>query len=156
MDDSMINSLLDDLKNPDERVREEATQELWRIWFSQKGARGLELLSQSQSLLEVRQFESAEELLTGIINDLPDFAEAWNRRAVLYYLTGDYDKAIADCQHVIALNPSHFGALHGLGLCYAAQGQYPEAIRAFRDALEIQPHSLINQKLILECTAKLE
>jgi hypothetical protein len=34
-------------------------------------------------------------------------------------------------------------------------GDYREAIRAFRRALEIQPYAIENQKLILECTAKL-
>jgi cytochrome c-type biogenesis protein CcmH/NrfG len=42
-----------------------------------------------------------------------------------------------------------------MGLCYAALGEYSEAIWAFRKALEIQPYSLENQKLILECTARL-
>jgi Flp pilus assembly protein TadD len=56
---------------------------------------------------------------------------------------------------VLKLNPVHFGALHGLGLCHAALGNYSAAIRAFRSALEIQPHAIENQRLILECTARL-
>ena len=97
----------------------------------------------------------AEVLLTQLIEDLPDFAEAWNRRAVLYYITQEYDKALADCKQVIELNPVHFGALHGMGLCYAALGDFSSAIRAFRQALEIQPYSVENQRLILECTTQL-
>jgi len=42
-----------------------------------------------------------------------------------------------------------------MGLCHAAMGNYRAAIRAFRQALEIQPYALVNQKLILECTARL-
>jgi tetratricopeptide (TPR) repeat protein len=68
---------------------------------------------------------------------------------------GKYQKAIKDCEMVLQLNPVHFGALHGLGLSYAAVGDYRAAIAAFRQALEVQPYSLINQKLILECTARL-
>jgi len=45
------------------------------------------------------------------------------------------------------------GALHGLGLCWAALGEYSAAIQAFRRAQAIQPYALANQKLILECTA---
>lgn len=56
---------------------------------------------------------------------------------------------------VIELNPIHFGAIHGLGLCHAALGDYSAAIAAFRRALEIQPYALENQRLILECTARL-
>ncbi len=56
---------------------------------------------------------------------------------------------------VIQINPVHFGALHGIGLCEVAQGKYRQAIQAFSRALEIQPYSLVNQRLVLECTLRL-
>jgi len=155
MNESSIHQLLEDLKNPDENVRNQATAELWHIWFRQKGRYGMELLERCQVMLEVGNVSQAEALLTEVIRDQPDFAEAWNRRAVLYYALGQYDKSRDDCQEVIKLNPVHFGALHGLGLCHAALGDYGEAIQAFRKALLIQPYALVNQKLLLECTARL-
>lgn len=155
MDKSSINALLEALKNPAEAVRQRATEELWRIWFQQKGVVGFELLQRSQLMLEAGEIAQAEELLTELIATQPDFAEAWNRRAVLYFTQGRYPEAIADCEMVIKLNPIHFGALHGLGLCLGALGDYRAAIQAFRRALEIQPYALENQRLILECTARL-
>lgn len=155
MSDSLIDSLLTDLKNPDENVRQRATAELWRIWFYQKGAYGLELIERSQSSLQAGNAKQAEKFLTELINDLPDFAEAWNRRAVLYYILEKYQRAKNDCLQVIKLNPFHFGALHGLGLCHFALKDYQAALSAFRQALEIQPYALDNQKMILECTARL-
>ena len=155
MNEPSIDSLLEDLKNPDENVRDRATDELWRIWFYQKGRYGLDLIERSQTMFKLGDMTQAEALLTELIKDQPDFAEAWNRRAVLYYLLGQYNKSRNDCEQVIKLNPVHFGALHGLGLCHAALGNYTAAIQAFRKALEIQPYALINQKLILECTARL-
>lgn len=155
MDKSTINQLLEELKNPSDQVRERATYALWRIWFHQKGVYGFELLERSLFLLEAGETTQAEAVLTELIGDQPDFAEAWNRRAVLYFTLGKYQKSLADCQKVIELNPIHFGALHGMGLCYAALGDYNAAIQAFRRVLEIQPYSLENQKLILECTARL-
>lgn len=155
MDESLSNRLLEDLKNPDETVRQRATQELWQMWFLQKGVYGWEILQRSQVLLAAGEITQAEELLTELINDQPNFAEAWNRRAVLYFTLGQYKKSLDDCQMVIKLNPIHFGAIHGLGLCCAALGDYNAAIMAFRRALEIQPYALDNQRLILECTARL-
>ena len=155
MNEYSINQFLEDLKNPDESVRENATSELWRIWFHAKGMVGFEMIRRAQIFLEAGEIIQAENLLTQLISDLPDFAEAWNRRAVLYYTIGEYKKAIEDCRIVLKLNPIHFGALHGLGLSYAALGEYRAAIKAFRQALEIQPYALVNQKLILECTARL-
>ncbi|MBD2257852.1 tetratricopeptide repeat protein [Pseudanabaena sp. FACHB-2040] len=155
MENTPISDLLDALKHPDEAIRQEATDELWRLWFQQKGIYATQQLMKSQTLLETGQFEAAADLLSGIIQGQPDFAEAWNRRAVLYFTQKRYWDAIADCEQVIKLIPYHFGALHGLGLCHAALGNYGAAIQAFRKALEVQPFSLINQRLILECTAKL-
>ncbi len=155
MDESLVNELLEDLKSPNEEVRDRSTQELWRLWFHQKGMYGLELLRRSQLALEAGDYEQAEAVLVDVITHQPDFAEAWNRRAVLHYIQGNYQRSLADCQQTVALNPIHFGALHGMGLCYAAMGDYRAAIQAFRRALDIQPHALVNQKLILECTTRL-
>lgn len=155
MNESSINSLLEDLKNPNEIIRQEATEELWRRWFDQKGVCGWEILQRGQVLLSQGKIVDAEALLTQLINDQPDFAEAWNRRAVLYYITQQYQKSLADCQMVVKLNPIHFGALHGMGLCHAAIGNYKAAIQAFHQALEIQPYAVENQRMILECTARL-
>lgn len=155
MDSLLINSLLKDLKNPDETVREQATRKIWRIWFQQKGVHGLEMIERSQRLIDSGKITEAEAVLTELINNQPDFAEAWNRRAFLYYSNCEYRKSLADCQMVVKINPIHFGALHGMGLCYSAMGEYVEAIRAFHRALEIQPYSQVNQKFILECTLRL-
>ncbi|NJK38492.1 MAG: tetratricopeptide repeat protein [Oscillatoriales cyanobacterium RM1_1_9] len=154
-DDSYIQILLQDLKSSDKDIRRRATQELWRLWFEQKGEAGLEKIRKSEVWLQMGEISEAEAILNQLIQDLPDFAEAWNRRAVLYYLSHQYEKALEDCKRAIALNPIHFGALHGTGLCHAALGNYSAAIQAFQQALEVQPYSLENQRLILECTAKL-
>jgi tetratricopeptide (TPR) repeat protein len=155
MNDAEIYPLLENLKHSNPEVRAEATQTLWQIWFGQKGATGFQTLQRAQVLLEAGEAAEAEAILSEIIVQMPDFAEAWNRRAVLHFVQGNYLSAIADCRKAIELVPVHFGALHGLGLCLASIGDYREAIRAFRRALEIQPYAIENQKLILECTAKL-
>jgi tetratricopeptide (TPR) repeat protein len=155
MDELSIKALLEDLKNSDESVRDRATAKLWHAWFNQKGEYGMQILRRSQVSLEAGDVIGAFDLLTKLISEVPDFAEAWNRRAVLHYTQGNYQKSLQDCETVLKLNPIHFGALHGLGLCYAALGEYTSAIQAFRRALEIQPFALVNQKLILECTARL-
>lgn len=156
MDESVVKPLLEALKQADPQVRDRATTQLWQLWFRQKGLVGLEILERSQRLLAAGAGEAAVALLTQLLQDQPDFAEAWNRRAVLYFTRGEYQLALEDCLRVLELVPYHFGALHGLGLCYSALGDYRAAIRAFRQALEIQPYALMNQRLILECTARLD
>jgi tetratricopeptide (TPR) repeat protein len=150
-----IQSLLDDLKHEDELVRDRATVALWHHWFHEKGVTGLAVLQRSQQQLDAEDFEAAELTLSELIADLPDFAEAWNRRATLRYLQSRYRQSLYDCQVVVRLVPYHFGALHGMGLCHAALGEFREAIQAFSLALDVQPHAQINRILMLECTARL-
>jgi tetratricopeptide (TPR) repeat protein len=147
--------LLQDLKDTDVNVRQVATEALWRLWYIQKGAYGAQLLVRSQNLVDKGQSEEAETVLTETTAAMPDFAEAWNRRAVLYYIQQRYWVAITDCEKVIELVPYHFGALHGLGLCHMRLGNHTAAIQSFRRALEVQPYATVNQRMILECTAQL-
>ncbi|HEY9824428.1 MAG TPA: tetratricopeptide repeat protein [Stenomitos sp.] len=153
--DEAIAQLVEDLKHPDAAVRDQATHALWERWFWQKGAAGLAQLQRSQVLIDTGEILKAQQLLDQLIEQLPDFAEAWNRRAVLHYTQENYRQALQDCEAVIRLVPFHFGALHGVGLCYAALGEYRAAARAFRQALEVQPYALINQQMMLECLALL-
>lgn len=155
MSDPMEQHLLTKLQSEDETVRMLATQELWQMWFKQKGLYGLGVLSLSQAQIERGELAAAEHTLTDLILREPDFAEAWNRRAVLYYMQERYDLAIADCHTTVKLNPHHFGAWHGLGLSQMSLANYSEAIAAFNQALKIQPYALVNQRLILECTLRL-
>lgn len=156
MEHTSIEQLLADLKQSDAAVRDRASATLWHLWFHQKGVYGVQQLMQAQTLLEEDQPAQAESLLSDIVQSQPDFAEAWNRRAVLHYTQGHYWQAIADCQKAIQLVPHHFGALHGLGLCHCALGHYAAAIQSFRQALSVQPYAVANQRMILECTARLE
>ncbi|NEQ44118.1 MAG: tetratricopeptide repeat protein [Leptolyngbya sp. SIOISBB] len=148
-------SLLQDLKDADVNVRQVATEALWRLWYTQKGAYGAQILVRSQNLVDQGQLHEAETVLTETVEAMPDFAEAWNRRAVLYYTQQRYWPAIADCEKVLGLVSYHFGALHGLGLCHMRLGNYTAASQALRRALAVQPYATVNQRLILECTAQL-
>ncbi len=154
-DKARIEQLLAALHEESAEVRQQATEALWDLWFGQKGIAGRAALEHSQLLIDSGQPEAAEALLSELIDQLPDFVEAWNRRAVLFYTLKRYPEACQDCEAVVRLCPYHFGAWHGLGLCRAALQDYRGAILAFQKALEIQPYALINQRLLLECTALL-
>ena len=67
-----------------------------------------------------------------VVERAPTFAEGWNKRATARFLATHYATSIADCQEVVRLNPHHFGALAGQGLCHVALGQLREAARCFR------------------------
>jgi tetratricopeptide (TPR) repeat protein len=82
----------------------------------------------------------AVDSFTRVIERKPEFAEGWNKRATAYYLMGDLDLSLKDCDEVIERNPAHFGALSGYGLIYVAKGELEKALGYFERALEINPN----------------
>ena len=76
-----------------------------------------------------------------LIGSFPNYAEAWNRRATLHYVLGNYEESISDIENVLALEPRHFGALSGLGLVYLQINQLTKAKQAFEALIEVHPNS---------------
>jgi tetratricopeptide (TPR) repeat protein len=80
------------------------------------------------------------EILDRIIAAYPTYAEAWNRRATLHFMLGNYNASLADIEKVLDLEPRHFGALAGRGMIYQRQEKWGAALAAFREALQMNPN----------------
>jgi tetratricopeptide (TPR) repeat protein len=125
------------LHDDDADVGQVAADALWSIWFrgdSEAHAREL------QRLLRVRDGAKAVAGLDELIRKAPQFAEAYNQRAIRHYGAGDFRKAVADCEKVLQLNPYHFGAQSGMAQAYLQLRQPRHALKAFRAALKINPN----------------
>ncbi len=81
----------------------------------------------------------ALRLLDKLVADYPDYAEAWNQRATIYYTLGDFDASIAGCGKVLAIEPRHFGALSGRALMYLQLGKRALALKDMAAALAVHP-----------------
>ena len=121
-------------------VRSYAEQGLWLLW-NRSGDAGIDRqMARATEHMQAGRLDEAVSLLTEIVHKKPGFAEAWNRRATVYYLAGEYRKSIADCDEVLKRNPQHFGALSGLGQIHMKLEQYEEALKWLRRALEVNPN----------------
>jgi tetratricopeptide (TPR) repeat protein len=125
------------LHDPDEQVRQMAADALWAMWFRGDNDDHNEDL---QRLIRLRDQSQALAGLTDLIRRSPDFAEAYNQRAILYFRMGEFHKSIADCEQVMRRNPHHFGAQAGMAQCYLKIKKHRAALRAFRQALRINPN----------------
>jgi tetratricopeptide (TPR) repeat protein len=124
------------LKDDDEQVRISASESIWELWFRGDGGRqGLEL-RQAVGLPETDQRSAACD---DLIREYPDFAEAYNQRAIQHFVRGSYSLAVSDCEAVLRLNPYHFGSAAGMGQCYLRMNKPRAAIRAFAHALDLNP-----------------
>jgi len=128
------------LKDADPMVNQMAEHAMWAIWFRCGTPQSNQLLQRGADLMSRRDFDQAIEHFDDAIKISPDFAEAYNQRAIAYFLKEDFDRSIEDCQRAVALNPDHFGAWAGMGNCHAHEGRICEALKAYKRALKIHPH----------------
>jgi tetratricopeptide (TPR) repeat protein len=147
--------LLHDLKNEDLKKRNQATKALWSMWYREAGGQAESKLSYGTDLMSNKKLDEAEKIFTDLIAEFPDFAEAHNKIATLFYLGGKYLESVDECEIVLSLNPQHFGAWNGMGLCLFSLGNYEEAIQSFQSALGIQPFADINRVYIARCRGNL-
>jgi tetratricopeptide (TPR) repeat protein len=128
------------LGDDDAPVRQLAEAALWQIW-SRSGDRAIDaLLLRGVEQMEARQLVEALATFSEVIRRKPAFAEGWNKRATAYYLLGQYELSIKDCDEVMKRNRHHFGALSGYGQIYLALGDPDRAQPYLERALKVNPN----------------
>jgi len=81
----------------------------------------------------------ALKLLDAVVDLGPDYAEGWSRRAYVYYLQNEYERAVGDLRRTLALEPNNFKALDGLARILRASGQKKSALHVYQQLLRIYP-----------------
>jgi tetratricopeptide (TPR) repeat protein len=112
------------------------------------------LLNWATEALADKEYSIALDLLDRLIILQPNFAEAWNQRATVHFMTDQYGKALSDIRRTLVLQPKHFGALAGLGVILDEIGRTQTAIEALRKALTIHPHMKNAEELLEKLEAK--
>lgn len=113
---------------------------IWALWCSHPDESAVQRMERVIGGLAQGRFDAAERLLDGLINDYPDWAEAWNKRATLYFLQDRDEESISDIEETLRLEPRHFGALGGFGQICLRQDEPVSAKIAFEKALLVNPH----------------
>jgi tetratricopeptide (TPR) repeat protein len=113
---------------------------IWALWGASDSPTAEVLLTQAQRAINDGAPAEALSILNRVIATYPDFAEAWNKRATLYFMMKRYDQSLADIDKVLDLEPRHFGALAGKGLILERQKKYSQARTAYEDALAVNPN----------------
>ncbi len=124
----------------DETSANRAESEIITLWL-QSGSDTVDLLmTWSLQAIEDKDYATALDFLDRIVTLKPDYAEGWNKRATVYYLTDKYSLSVADIERVLVIEPRHFGALSGLGSIFREIGDDKRAMEAYGQALALDPH----------------
>jgi len=123
-----------------ERAAKAAEEKIWELWSRSDSPTAEVLLGQAVVAMGASENAASLEILDRIIASYPTYAEAWNKRATLHFMIGNYDTSLSDIEKVLDLEPRHFGALAGRGMIYQQQGKWSAALAAFREALSMNPN----------------
>lgn len=139
---SELDSLFEALKAAKSRPEASRIAGQIQLLWSQSGSDTADLLMErADEAISNEEFPLAIEILDRLVVLQPGWAEAWNRRATVFFLTDDYRRSVADIGEVLRLEPRHYGAIAGLGLIYRSLGDDKRAFKAFEQALEIYPQN---------------
>ena len=143
--------LLAALKTEAPAVRDLARRALEYLWFRAAGHEANQMIENACQAADKNDFQAALALLDRLVQKYPRYAEAWNRRASVYWQMGEYKKSIADCEKALAINPNHYGAWQGIGVCQVQLGDVSEACRCLRAALRITPYDETTRHCLEKC-----
>jgi tetratricopeptide (TPR) repeat protein len=125
---------------PDEDTAKAIEQRIWGLWVVSRSDTANLLMLRVKTAVEAKDTNLAIKLLDGIVKIRPDYIEAWNRRATIYYQKKEYGRSLADIREVLKREPRHFGALSGLGMILQDLGDDKQALEVYRRALAVYPH----------------
>jgi tetratricopeptide (TPR) repeat protein len=129
-------------KASDEQAAKATEEKIWELWSRSDSPTAEVLLGQAVVAMGDSENAASLEILDRVIAAYPSYAEAWNKRATLQFMLGNYDASLRDIDKVLDLEPRHFGALAGRGMIYQRQEKWAAALDAFREALKMNPNML--------------
>ena len=139
---NLSQELLDKLKTTEsEDEAASIEEEVWDAWLVSGSGTVDILMRRGLDAQEKEDPELARDMFDRVVMIKPQYAEGWNRRALLFFNDGQYDEAVADLESALTYEPRHFGAWIGLGMIFEAIDRPEAGLKAYRKALEIHPHA---------------
>lgn len=127
---------------------EQIESEIWMTWLATDDDKSDVLLRNIVSAMGSGDMDEALMASDALIEQNPEFAEGWNKRATVHYLMGNVKSSVEDIHRTLQLEPRHFGAISGLGLIFLKQGNLSAALEAFEEVLKISPQSVNAQRSV--------
>ncbi len=147
---NQLDKLFKELQKDNSNLTFEIEQKIWKIWSTHPKKNHLTvMLNKGSELVKNNQLRDAVNIFTKVIKLDPYWAEAWNKRATVLYLLGEFQKSQNDIDKVLKLEKRHFGALAGQGLVNIQLKNYEKAIMSYEKAQKIYP-SMKSPKIMIK------
>lgn len=147
--DPELRSLFEKLKQAESSFKADlVVQSIWERWLLHPNLKLTQAMQQAADVMQRGDLSIAENLFTKLIEEAPDWAEAWNKRATVRYYQDDLEGSIADIEATLALEPRHFGALSGLGMIQIRKQDYVQALETYELLQKIYPRSMDVEQML--------
>tara|TARA_B100000902_G_scaffold352579_1_gene363411 strand:- start:347 stop:898 length:552 start_codon:yes stop_codon:yes gene_type:complete len=145
-----LDRLFNELKINKQTLANEIEQKIWDLWSTHPTDKKLTIrLAEGSILVRNNQLSKAVKIFSEVIEKDSNWAEAWNKRATVLYMLGNYQASQDDIDKVLELEERHFGALAGQGLVNIKLKNYEKAIDSYKKAQEIYP-AMKSPKIMIE------
>ena len=131
----------------DEQTARFIEMAIWQVWFKSDNQVVASMMEEILNARRVSNYSKAIALLDKLITTYPDYSEAWNQRATVYYMMGNYEASLKDVGETLAREPRHFGALAGRAAIRWQMGDKESAMQSMREAVDIHPYLRDREKL---------
>ena len=148
--DAQLDRLFAELKKNISSSPARIAQQIWTLWSTHPtNERLTSILDEGSRLIQDQKLVRAIDIFTDAIDMDPTWAEAWNKRATVYYMIGEFQKSQDDIDKVLELEGRHFGALAGQGMINIKLKNYDKAKLSYQKAQEIYP-AMKSSKMMIE------
>jgi tetratricopeptide (TPR) repeat protein len=115
-------------------------KKIWSIWNKHPNDIKLtEKLEFGNELMEYGSYNYALKVFNNILATDPEWSEAWNKRATVFFLMNQYVESLNDIDKVLKIESRHFGALSGQARIFIKIHEYENAIISLKKTLKFYP-----------------
>ena len=150
-------ALLDELaRTTSERSAERLVDQIWSTWtYPDTTTDQHSAMDLGVQAMRANALDQAENIFSKIIDQNPDYMEAWNKRATVRFMRGDVTGSEADIYQVLIREPRHFGAIAGLGMINMKLRDFAAALNAYERVKTINPFAIDAVSIIPDLKARL-
>ena len=137
----ILNKLFDQLiETKDLKSAEQLEKRIWSVWNKHPNNNKLtDKMKFGTELMQYGDYNYALKVFDNIIVTDPQWSEAWNKRATVFFLMNRYKESLSDIEKVLRFEPRHFGALSGQARIFLKLQEYEKAITSLKKALRFYP-----------------
>ena len=138
---TVLDTLFDKLRTATDPSAVQALEQgIWEQWTMVPKPEHRQLMLEGIAEMQQQELQQAVVTFTRLIEAAPELSEAWNKRATVYWLLGNFPASLNDICETVKREPRHFGAYSGLGMIRAQMGEHARAAAAFELAKKWNPH----------------